>query len=145
MALLGTALLNLNKGTVHPLLQPAPIRNRPPDTTEFWLGRARVAAGFYILLKSGLTRKEAKREIERHRHLQPLKSKKTDRHGSLGSAAESWFEQLKEGTVSDKVALQTFAGAVTLIDEKIAQGLTTEHLREFARRYLEVPRVQSPS
>jgi hypothetical protein len=56
---LGSAIADLNIGTVHPLLRPERVDNRRGDRSQLWRARARVVLAFDAFVRSGLSRDAA--------------------------------------------------------------------------------------
>ena len=62
-ASLGGALADLEKGAVHPVLEPRIVSGRPPDSTNRASLRGLAAAVMSILMQFGLSRPEAAKKV----------------------------------------------------------------------------------
>jgi hypothetical protein len=156
---LSSAIENLNRGIVGPLLRrsipstrKAPTSKkwrRPGDPSYIWRARARVALALIAYMRSGLRQDEAAEKIAReHRSLRRLVGKKT--RGKLAATIIHWRKEFgakrrKEsgGRVQDYEATEAFKEGLRRIDEMCAV-LDIEGLKAFARDQLkEAARVLS--
>jgi hypothetical protein len=62
-ASLGGALADLEKGAVHPVIEPRIVGGRPPDSTNRASLRGLAAAVMSILVQFGLSRREAAKKV----------------------------------------------------------------------------------
>jgi hypothetical protein len=103
---LGSALSDLNTGTVRSFLQPAKIHSKSADPSHLWRGRAIVAAAVDLLVQSGLTRELTAKKIEKEfSGLTALVNPKK----KLGASALSWRDELAKGRVSNVEAIRLYA------------------------------------
>jgi hypothetical protein len=123
---LGSAIADLNTGTVHPLLQPVEIRNRCSDPSRLWRARAHVALAYVALVKSGVSRSDAIKRIAREF---PAVSKLAGKKASTRQTVIlGWHKQLRQRRVKNFEAIELFSEGTKRID-----ALTDHHgLLEFA-------------
>jgi hypothetical protein len=125
---LASALEDLDRGIVRPLLKPSPLRNRPPDPSNIWRARARVALALDALMRSGLKRTEAANKIARDKKLRALAGK---RAGKFPATVIGWRNDFNAGRVDDFEATVLFAEGLRLISEMEVAG-DFEALKRFA-------------
>jgi hypothetical protein len=113
---LATALDDLNQGTVHPLLQPSKVTNRPPDSTEIWMARAKTALAVEILLRTGMTRTQVIDAIDK---FFPAIIRFAKRGGKAGRAAMLWHTMFLGRKVKNRIAQKVF-------DQKLAESAARE-------------------
>jgi hypothetical protein len=142
---LGSAIADLNVGTVHPLLRPARAAYRPPDHSQLWRARAHVVLGLEACLRSGLNQEEAAAKIARQlpsiAKLAGMKAKDS----TVQTIVVGWRKEFKAGRVKNFEASEVFAEGMNRIEEL----KSSQDLREFATRQVAEPakflRVLSPS
>jgi hypothetical protein len=112
-----SALKDLERGSVAPLLQPAQIWNRAPESSHIWRRRAHVAAGVKALTADGLTLNQAGDEAARTvKTIDELMGKpqitkaileKTTRTKTILSWTKE-FSKGERGSIKDVIALKVF-------------------------------------
>jgi hypothetical protein len=142
---LASAIADLNKGTVHPLLQQVRPDNRPADPSQLWRARARVALGLEALLRSGLNRSDAAAKITSEyssiANLAGVKAKDS----KLQTIVFGWRRELKAGRVKNFEAIELFAEGIKRIDRLASPQ---EHRKFAIRQFAEAANfscVFSPS
>jgi hypothetical protein len=125
---LASALGDLDRGIVRPLLKPSPLRNRPPDPSNRWRARSRVALALDALMRSGLDRTKAANKIARDKKLRALAGKRARK---FPATIIGWRNEFRAGRVDDFEATVLFAEGVRLISEMEAAG-DFEALKKFA-------------
>jgi hypothetical protein len=83
---LASAIVDLNTGTLHPLLRPAHTENRRADPSQLWRARVRVVLAFEALVRSGVARKDAAAQVARKVSVAELAgvNAKSERHPGTG-------------------------------------------------------------
>jgi hypothetical protein len=131
---LQSALVDLNKDTVRPLLKPSPQHNRPPDPSNEWRARARVALALDAFMRSGLSQKDAADKIAKnHSGLRRLAGKKA---GDFATTIIGWRREFSARRVKNFEATELFAEGVHRIGRLDAAG-DLDGLRRFAANKLE--------
>lgn len=127
---LGSAIADLNNGTVHPLLRPVRSDNRRADTSQLWRARARVAMGLEALLRSGLNQTDAAAKLaSRHSDIANLAGRKA-KYSTLQTIVFGWRRELKAGRVKNFEASALFAEGL----ERINRLASAQAHRKFADR-----------
>jgi hypothetical protein len=100
---LGTALSDLDQGTVNPVLWHANTGTRPPDASKMWRDRACVCIGLNVIVATGKTRSEAAEYLAK-KYGKRLAGLMTRKSSSLVSAILSWDDEFKQGRVKNREA-----------------------------------------
>jgi hypothetical protein len=129
---LGSAIADLNSGTVRSLLQPVKVDNRQSDNSQLWRARARVSVGFAALLKSGLSRSEAITKISRGFPAIAKLAGRNAKDSTLQTIVRGWHKRLKAGRVKNFEADELFSEGIRRIDAITDQ----QRLVEFAMRQI---------
>jgi hypothetical protein len=116
---LATALIDLKHGIVHPVLK-APKFNSPPDPTEVWKIRARVAFAVELYLRTGKTRTVAAAKIAKD---YPELSKITKDNSNLVTAILSWRDDFKKGRIKNRDASEDFAFAMSHLAAELSNEI----------------------
>jgi hypothetical protein len=117
---LASALGNLNEGIVRPLLKRSPLHGRPPDPSNVWRARARVAVALYAFMRSGLSQGNAAGKIARdHPGLHRLAGKKA---GNFATTIIDWRQEFGAKRVDDFEAAELFAEGIRSIGKLDAAG-----------------------
>jgi hypothetical protein len=129
---LGSAIADLNNGTVRSLLRPARADNRPADPSQLWRARAHVALGLEALLRSGLNRQDAALKVARQyssiASLAGLRAKDS----ALQTTLFGWRREFKAGRVKNFEASELFAEGIKRIDRLSSrQGYLRFATRQF--------------
>ena len=129
---LASAIADLNKGTIHPLLQQVRPDNRPADPSQMWRARARVALGLEALLRSGLNRSDATAKIaSQYSSIANLAGVKA-KDSKLQTIVFGWRRELKAGRVKNFEANELFAEGIKRIDRLASpQGYRRFATRQF--------------
>jgi hypothetical protein len=129
---LASALDDLNQGTVHPILRPSNVASRPPDSTETWMARAKVAFTVEILLRSKMTETEVKDLIDEDF---PTIIGFAKRSRSAGQASITWRNMFVRRRVKNRIAAEVFKQKLAEIDAKIV-SLSPAAMRSVAIQML---------
>ena len=129
---LATALEDLNQGTVHLLLRPSTVRSRPPDSTEMWMSRMKVAYAVELLLRSKMNTSEIKQLIDRDF---PSIIHFAARSRSAGQASMTWHNMFVRGKAKNRIAAKVFERNLMEINVR-AKPLPADTLRRVARDFL---------
>src|SRR5262245_2305689 len=142
---LGSAIADLNSGTVHSLLRPVRADNRRADPSQLWRARARVALGLEALLRSGLNRSEAASKIAgQYSSVAYLVGAKA-KDSKLEITVFGWRRELRAGRVKNFEASELFVEGIKRIDRLSSrQGYLRFATRQFAQA-VKFSRVFSPS
>ena len=106
-------LVDLDRGTVIPLLEPTGVRGRPPDPLSSELFRALVAAAMTILMKNG----EMSRELAA-RDIAARLSKLGYRLGRIPHVKiAKWREKMMTESRRENLAVQRYELALELVKE----------------------------
>lgn len=140
-AKLASALDDLNQGTVHPILKPSNVANRPPDSTEVWMSRAKVAFAVELLLRSKMTEAKVKHLVDKHF---PTIIGFAKRSGGAGQAAIAWRNMLVGRRAKNRIAAMVFEQKIAEIDAKQAT-LSQAAMRSVAKQPLGEVVVNPPS
>jgi len=142
---LGSAIADLNNGTVRSLLQPASADNRRADPSQLWRARARVALGLEALRRSGLNRQDAALKVaSQYSSIANLAGAKA-KDSKLQTTIFGWRRELKAGRVKNFEASELFAEGIKRIDRLSSrQGYLRFATRQFAEA-AEFSCVFSPS
>jgi hypothetical protein len=123
---IGSAIVDLNVGTVHPLLRPERVDHRRPARSQ--LSRARVALGLEALLRSGLDRDEAIAMIAgRYASIADLAGARRDR-SKIWPIVFGWRREFRANRVKNFEANELFAEGMKRIDRLASP----QHCRRFA-------------
>jgi hypothetical protein len=130
---LASAISDLNKGTVHPLLRKVRPDNRPADPSQLWRARARVALGLEALLRSDLNRSDAAAKIaSQYSSIANLAGVKA-KDSKLQTIVFGWRRELKAGRVKNFEASELFAEGIKRIDQMASpRGYREFAIRQFA-------------
>jgi hypothetical protein len=110
---LSSALRDLNRGTVHPLLQPTRTDNRPPEPSGLWRARACGVLALEALICSGRTPADAAAEIARKfPHLSHLAGARSN---AFGRTVLNWRKEFHSKRVKNKEAATFFAYGIDQI------------------------------
>jgi hypothetical protein len=88
----GSALFDLDRGTVHPTLRPISAWQRPPDRTDIWSARACAVLGFECLLAT-MTAPNVKKKVAKSF---PGLERLCSGSNRLSSSIIQWRRSLKE-------------------------------------------------
>jgi hypothetical protein len=129
---LGSAIADLNNGTVHSLLRPVRADNRRADPSQLWRARAHVALALEALLRSGLNRQDAALKVARQypgiASLAGLRAKDS----ALQTTLFGWRREFKAGRVKNFEASELFAEGIKTIDRLSSrQGYLRFATRQF--------------
>lgn len=116
---LGTALLDLERGTVHPVLRHNAAGGRTVDRDDIWSCRATVAIALDFLVESGMTPRKGAEQIESKypqlerlcRRTNPSGPSKGGRYTKaidLPGSILSWRRRLREKTVNSALAVTAY-------------------------------------
>jgi hypothetical protein len=128
---LSFAIADLNSGTKPPLLKAIDPVNRPPDCSQLWGDRARVAVILEALMKSGLSRESAARKLAlKHPRLAKLAGAGA-KNTTLQTTILGWRKAFSASRVKN------FLGQVLFSEgQKIIEGLSGAELITFAEQRL---------
>jgi len=138
-ASLAAALNDLGDGIVRPVLLAEKVKNRIPDSTDVWLGRAFVAISLEALFKAGKKRAEAATYIEKkYPALNALTSKKAK---CFQTAALSWYSVFTARRVKNTTAKKVFEVGRIHLESFSAVKPETEFLDLASRSLLQANQI----
>jgi hypothetical protein len=112
------ALMDLENGRVHPILQPTFVASVPPESTERWRIRATLAVALEYLIRAKTPFDEAVRKVAGARWInQILKSR-----AAAKSSLKSWRNDLRTGKVTNQVALKAWSEGLSQYETIVARS-----------------------
>jgi hypothetical protein len=112
---LSSAIADLNRGIVRPLLKPSPRHGRVGDPSDKWRARARISVALEALMRSRLTQTEAAGKIAReYPDLAALAGKKA---GKFPTTIIGWHAEFSKKRVKNFEAEGLFAVGIEHVDE----------------------------
>src|SRR5262249_13410845 len=113
---LGSALADLNIGTVSPLLAPVSIGNRPADPSQLWRARARAALALEAFIRAGLSHDDATAEIRRaFPRIRELAGARAKRSG-LSAILSRWRKEFRARRIKNFEATELFSAGLERIN-----------------------------
>jgi hypothetical protein len=131
---LGSAIVDLNKGAVHPLFV-LPKQKGRPSPSQIWRGRANAALALHALFKCKIKLLDAAKEIVKEfpgiANLESERTSRSVRGGSLERIIIEWRKRFSANRIGNDEAAELFEVGRKLIDfhknnipelRKIARG-----------------------
>ena len=118
---LGSALVDLNDGTVSDLLEPTYTGTRPPDPSKLWRARAYVAIALHALISGGQKPEEAAYNLFREFPDIAKLANKNSRSGDIKKTILAWRKLFSAGRISNIEAGELYDVGRELIESKTIQ------------------------
>jgi hypothetical protein len=119
------ALVDLENGRVHPILQQTVKDHVSAESTEWWRIRATLAAALEFLIRAGMPHENAKIKLGRTKQIKKILKRNADPAKSV----ESWRIKLRRGSTSNLVANVIWEEALRQYEELVARNKNAEELR----------------
>jgi hypothetical protein len=140
---LALALRDADQGVHYPWLEPASVRGRPPDRSDRWELRAKVAMAIEFLIASGMQEDSAISEAARTRGIAALtnsyeaRDRELTREQHLRGSIQSWQKTLKDGDrPRNEAAAGSFDDGQVLLRDFFRETRSPEQLRSIGRDML---------
>lgn len=136
-----SVLIDLDYGTVHPILTPKGRQNKPPDPTDIWCARTRIVIAYSMLTEAGWQDDEAVGEIvARCRRTKEL-AHDGGRNRTPSEAIAGWRRALKKRELKNEEArdlYRTFKHLIVVLKMTKTPGALKRTLVSLARHQLKV-------
>lgn len=118
---LALALIDLDRGVVHPMLAPAKVSHRRPIRSDVWRARAHVVVAAECLIASGMRKSDTCRHIAKELLAARLtlankeEAKKQRAIELFTKYVAKWIDSFRADAIKDELAAAKYRGRETLI------------------------------
>jgi hypothetical protein len=112
------AMMDLENGRVHPILQQTVKDHASAESTEWWRIRATLAAALDFLIRAKMPLEDAKRRVSRTKQIKKILKRNADPANSVWS----WRAKLRRGSTSNLVANAIWQEAFRQYEELVASN-----------------------
>jgi hypothetical protein len=134
---LASVFADLDHGTIHPILSPRNRGNRPPEPTDLWCARARVAVAVALLIESGRTIRAAAGFVATEFPGLKVLQQAGTRRKELSASVTHWHNEFAKGKIQNTEAREMYDTVVLTLRSQIETKLmTNKRIEGLARRHL---------